>query len=374
MKKAWISLLISLLALTIQAQSIEETLFQAGFENVQVKKEKDTIKIFFEHREFRNPFHSMQYANLLLPQVDSVGKTLIYIPLYHNNPIGSYTPREFNFKALDVEDRAFFRAKNKPFKNYRFHLRVKPDIAARFGYYDHPFETKINLVIDSRIYLAPGLSLQTGILIPIENSLDNQDKSLRLAPSMIHYFTQPFPGHFLGVSAGSFYSDRYGLDFQYRYAPLASPWSFGLESGLTGYHWQNGGIFYTRELKDIYAVADVEYRLPFENLSIKLSGGQFLFEDKGIRTDLIKQYGAVDFGLFVSASEIGSTVGFQFAFSLFPGKIYRGKNLELRTTEEFRWEYSYNNEDPVARKYRLGMPRLSDMLRQYNSGFGKNLN
>lgn len=53
-------------------------------------------------------------------------------------------------------------------------------------------------------------------------------------------------------------------------------------------------------------------------------------------------------------TELGTTVGFQFAFSLFPGKIYRGKNLELRTTEEFRWEYSYNNEEPVAEKYPIG--------------------
>jgi len=358
------------LALGIQAQNIEEILFNAGFENVQVKEEKDTIKLFFEHREFRNPFHSMEYANLLLADEDFEDKILVYIPLYHNTPIAFYTAGDFGFKTLSVEDLSFYKAENKPFKDYRFHLRLNPDIAARFGYYDHPFETKINLILDTRVYLVPGLSLQSGINIPVENSLDNQDKSLRLAPTMLHYFTQPFPGHFIGLSAGSFYSDRYGLDVQYRYALLDSPWSFGLESGLTGYHWQNAGKFYTGDLNDLYAIADVEYRLPFDDLSIRLSAGQFLFEDVGVRADLIRQYGLVDIGLYASLTEIGTTMGFQFAFSLFPGKILRGKNLELRTIEEFRWEYSYNNEEPVARKYRLGMPRLADMLRQYNSDFG----
>ena len=359
------------LALGMQAQHIEEKLYNAGLENVQVKVERDTIKVFFEHREFRNSFHSMEYANLLLADEEFDGKILVYIPLYHNTPIGSYTAGDFDFKALNKDDRKFYKAENNPFKDYRFHFRLNPDIAARFGYYDHPFETKINLILDTRIYLAPGLSLQTGINIPIENSLDNQDKSLRMAPTMLHYFTQPLPGHFIGVSAGSFYSDRYGLDVQYRYARLDSPWSFGLESGITGYHWQNAGKFYTRDLSDLYAIADVEFRLPFDDLSIRLSAGQFLFEDVGARADLIRQYGVVDIGLYGSVTEIGSTLGFQFAFSLFPGNILRGKKLELRTTEEFRWEYSYNNEEPVAKKYRLGMPRLADMLRQYNSVFGK---
>jgi len=370
MKKAWISFLTFFLALGIQAQNIEENLFNAGYENVHLKAGKDTIKVFFEHREFRNPFHSMEYAALLLADEDFDGKILVYIPLYHNTPIGSYIGGDFDFKTLSDEDLTFYKAENHPFNDYRFHLRLNPDIAARFGYFEHPFETKINLILDTRIYLARGLSLQTGIIVPIENSLDNQDKSLRLAPTMLHYLMQPLSGHFIGLSAGSFYSDRYGLDVQYRYAPPDSPWSFGLESGLTGYHWQNAGKFYTSDLNDLYAIADVEYRLTFDDLSIRLSAGQFLFEDVGARADLIKQYGVVDIGLYASLTEIGTTMGFQFAFSLFPGKILRGKKLEIRTIEEFRWEYSYNNEEPVARKYRLGMPRLADMLRQYNSDFG----
>ena len=225
------------------------------------------------------------------------------------------------------------------------------------------------MILDTRIYLAPGLSLQSGISIPVQNNLDAQDMQPRLAPSMLHWFGQPLNSHFIAASIGSFYYDRYGFDLQYRHAPFNSRWSYGLESGLTGFYWMNAGSFYTEDMDNFHAVADVEYRLPFENLTAKLSGGQFLFEDLGARVDLIRQFAAAEIGLHVAATDAGVSGGFQFAFALWPGTIVRTKKLELRTTEEFRWEYSYNNEDPVARSYRIGVPRLDDVLRGYNGKF-----
>jgi hypothetical protein len=373
MRKTWISLVIFCVFCRLNAQNsdIQKLLFAAGFENVQLLEQADTLTIFFEHREFRSPGHSIQYAQLLIK--DLPGKILNWVPIYHNVPIGTYAENGVHFKALGKSQRQFYRANNEPANAYRYHLRLQPDLSARFGYYSDPFQIKFNMVLDSRIYLAPGLSLQTGLLIPVENRLDAQDMKPRLAPSMLHYFAQPWNNHFLAASIGTFYYDRYGFDLQYRYAPPAGRWSFGLETGLTGFYRLNSGSFYAETMQDLYLLGDAEYRLGFENLSLKLTAGQFLFEDKGARIDLIKQYGAVDFGLFFAGTQTGETLGFQFAFSLLPGNVYRNQKLQVRTTEEFRWEYSYNNEELVARRYRIGMPRLSDNLRQYNINFIRHL-
>ncbi|MDX1754304.1 MAG: YjbH domain-containing protein, partial [Salinimicrobium sediminis] len=335
------------------------------------KQENDSLKVFFEHREFRSPYHSMRYAELLLGE--EVEQDLVWIPLYHNTPIGRFDAGSYRFTELSKEDRLFYRQHNSFQEDYRFHFRIHPDFSARFGYYSDPFQIKFNLILDSRIYLAPGLSLQTGVAFPVKNNLDAQDTKLRLAPSMLHYFAQPVNSHFVTLSLGSFYYDRYGFDLQYRYNNLSSPWSFGLETGLTGFYWMTSGSIYSEDVNTLHAIADVEYRLPIENLNLKLSAGKFLFEDVGARVDLIRQFGTVDLGLHISATDAGVTGGFQFAFSFWPGTIVRTKKLELRTTEEFRWEYSYNNEDPVARRYRLGIPRLDDLLRQYNEGFVQSL-
>ncbi|UZH54634.1 YjbH domain-containing protein [Salinimicrobium tongyeongense] len=372
MKTNWISFLLYLLIISGgQAQTIQEKLYAAGFENIQVQKKKDSLNIFFEHREFRSPYHSMHYAGLLLGQENL--KNISWIPVYHNTPVGKYRAGTYEYSGLTQDDRQFYRHHNNFQEDYRFHFRVHPELSARFGYYSDPFQIKLNLILDSRIYLAPGLSLQSGIAIPVQNNLDAQDTRLRLAPSMLHYFLQPVNFHFFGLSLGTFYYDRYGFDLQYRYNNLNSAWSFGLETGLTGFYWMTSGSIYSEDANNLHAIADVEYRLPIENLSLKLSAGQFLFEDLGGRLDLIRQFGTVDLGLHVSATDAGVTGGFQFAFSFWPGTLLRSKKLELRTTEEFRWEYSYNNEEPVARRYRLGIPRLDDVLRQYKSDFIQNM-
>jgi len=362
--------MLCLLGFSTQAQDFKDSLRIAGFENVQIVEAHDSIKVFFEHREFRNPYYSMRFAGLVV-NTKSLEETedVSYIPVYHNIPIGKYNSEDYEYSVLNKDEKEFYNRQNEVFKNYRFSIRIHPEVISRFGFYSDPFQTKFNLNLDTRIYIARGLSVQTGIAVPIVNNLDNQSLQLRPAPSMVHYFNQPWNYNFIAASVGSFYNNRYGLDLEYRHADLSKRWSYGVAGGITGFYWFNGMNLYNEPMDDLYLTADVEYRLPIENLNLKLTAGQFLYKDKGVRLDLIKQFAAAEIGLFASATNAGTTTGFQFAFSLFPGKIIRTRKLEVRTTEEFRWEYTYNNVDPVGQNFRLGMPRLSDVLRQYNQHF-----
>ncbi|GAA4313798.1 hypothetical protein GCM10023164_08970 [Christiangramia aestuarii] len=353
---------------------MEDKLWQAGFENVLIQEQRDSLNVFFENREFRNPGHSIYFAELISGKETEINNTNItWLPLYHNKLVGAYEASSFQLTTISQQQREFFNRNNKPFKNYRFSFRLHPEVVSRFGYYSDPFETKFNMILDTRVYLAQGLSLQTGITIPIVNNLDNHGMKLRAAPTMLHYFTQPWNAHFFSFSAGTFYNDRYGFDLEYRYDQLDSSWSFGFAVGLTGFYRLYGLEYSSEPMDKLYGVVDVEWRTGIENTSLKLSAGQFLYEDRGARLDLIKQFPMAEIGLFAARTDIGTSGGFQFAFSLWPGKIIRGKKLELRTTEEFRWEYTYNNEDPVARQFRIGMPRLSDVLRNYNEAWIKQL-
>ena len=370
MRNSWIKLLFFSFGLFAQAQDLTNTLSKAGFENVLLQTNKDSIDLFFELREFRNPYHSMRFAQLLLENdTTSVYNLHYYVPIFHNTPIGKYNAETLEYLPLTIADKKFYKATNNVFENYRFSVRIHPEVISRFGFYSDPFETKFNLNLDTRIYIARGLSVQTGITIPVSNNLDNQSLELRPAPSMLHYFNKAGTHDFISASLGSFYNNRYGVDLEYRHADLSKRWSYGIAGGVTGFYWFNALNIYSEPLDDVYLTADVEYRLPLENLSLKLTAGQFLYKDKGARLDLIKQFSAAEIGLFVAATDVGTTTGFQFAFALFPGKIVRTKKFEIRTTEEFRWEYTYNNSDPVARNFRIGMPRLSDVLRQYNQNF-----
>lgn len=356
------------------AQELKEALYDEGFESVIVDDKNDTIKIFFELREFRSPYHSMRFANDIASNFLGENQTIEWIPLHHNVPVGKYSSDSYSFNTLSSSDLEFYNRNNKPFKNYRWNIRVRPFVAARFGYYSNPFETVFDGIIDTRVYLAKGLSAQTGITIPIQNSLNNTSMSPRMAPSMLTYFTQIKPGHFANVSFGTYHNDKYGLDVQYRYGLPSKNWSVGFEAGLTGFYYQDGFNDITfSNMSMIHFIADIEYHLPIENLNVRASVGRFIYEDFGGRVDLIKQFGLVDVGLFGTYTQNGATGGFQFAIPIFPGNIFKTKKIQLRTTEEFRWEYTYNNEDRVGLKYRIGAARLVDVLRQYRVDFIQSL-
>ena len=348
----------------LRAQSLVNNLRKAGFEQVHTKALHDTLRVFFEKRSFRFPYHSMEYAELLLDS-NEVRIPVVWIPLYHNRPMGAYRSGDFRYRPLQESERRMFKTFND-LTDYRFHFRLMPDFNARFGYYSDPFQNKTNLILDTRVYLLPGLSLHTGVLFPIHNSLDNQPMNIRPGPTMLSWLGNR-GHHYVAVTAGTYLSARYGLDFQYRYARPDAYLSFGVESTWTGYYaWPVSGL-YTEALKDWTGIADLEYRLPpFPGISIRMSGGQFLTGDRGARVDLIRQWGSVDISFFAAATSAGRNAGFQFIVPIFPGTLVRTRRMEFRTSEEFPWEYSFNNEQTVARRYRLSVPRLSEVTRQYH--------
>ncbi|MFZ9982268.1 MAG: hypothetical protein ACO3FI_09580 [Cyclobacteriaceae bacterium] len=369
-KKTVISLLrISCLLILIPAAFSQESelhkkLFDAGFEQIHFMDQDDTVRIFFEKRNFRFPLHSMQLAELKIHRL--VKKPVVWIPLYHNKPMGTYRQGDYVFRPIRKEENKFFRQHNDLQQGYRFHFRLMPEYNANFGYYSNPYRNKTNLILDTRLYLLPGVSLHAGILFPIRNTLDNQEMNIRPGPIMLTWFGHN-GNHFFNFTAGTFLSARYGFDFQYRFAPLNKNFSFGIESTMTGYYfWPSTGL-YSEQLTELTLIGDLEWRLPgFPMISARASAGRFLFGDKGLRMDLIRQWGMVDISFFASVTTAGENAGFQFIIPLFPGKVLRTRKAEVRTSEEFPWEYGFNNEEIVASRYRLSVPRLSEVVRQYN--------
>ncbi|ACT94564.1 hypothetical protein [Dyadobacter fermentans] len=64
----------------------------------------------------------------------------------------------------------------------------------------------------------------------------------------------------------------------------------------------------------------------------------------------------------------GTTAGFNFAIPIPPGKIAQGRKVRFRTTDEFRWEYSYTRGFRIGERYRTGY-QLDQKLRQYHTDY-----
>ncbi|GAB4033215.1 YjbH domain-containing protein [Spirosoma gilvum] len=336
-----------------------------NFENITV--DSTSNRVYYEQRLYRNPMIGL----LELSQSLARPAATEFVPLFQGVPIAGYQLGDNWQTHLFSPDERKAAAKIVPVGqwHYKFDFRLQPEIVANFGFKEDPFQAKTSLLLQSQLYLTRGLALNFGMLFPITNNYDTQPMNIRPAPIYLNQFLALGRQDFLSASAGFFYSNQYGVNLQYRRANLTKPWSFGLEVSVTGdYYYPERGIYYESMDKPMI-LADVAYRISKRDVTLKLSGGQFLYQDQGVRLDFIRQFYSVDIGIYATKTTKGSTAGFNFAVPIPPGRIAQSRKARLRTTEEYRFEYSYNGQGSnVGLRYRLGY-QLDALLRQYHTDY-----
>lgn len=336
-----------------------------NFENVTI--DANAHRIFFEQRLYRNPAIGL----LELSQALNSDSATEFVPLYQGVPVAGYrlTGAKRTRLLTREERRMIGRAIPYGPGRYKFDFRIQPEVIANFGFKLDPFQTKTSVLLQSQLYLSRGLVLNVGVLFPLTNNYDNQPMNVRPAPVYLNQFLAIDHQNFVSGSVGLFYTNQYGVDIQYRRANLTRPWSFGVEASATGdYYFPERGIYY-ESIRNVMLLADVAYRINKRDVTIKVSGGQYLYQDRGMRLDFIRQLYSVEVGLFATKTTRGSTAGFNFAIPIPPGRLAQSKRLRLRTTEEFRWEYTYNGSGAnVGARFSVGN-QLDALLRQYHEGY-----
>lgn len=338
-----------------------------NYENLTVDSAQH--RVYYEQRLFRNPM--LGITGLIEPMAQQGINE--FVPLYQGVPMAAYRlGSTLTATTLSRSERSDWGRKH-PFdgRRYKFDFRLQPEFIAQFGFREQTVESKTNLLLQSQLYLSRGLVLNWGVLFPIVNHLDNQALNIRPAPTFLNQFLALDGTNFMSLSAGLFYNDQYGFNAQYRHADLTKNWSYGAETSLTGfYFFPESGLYY-QALDQLMMLADVAYRFPQHDVTVKLSGGQFLYKDRGIRIDLIRQLGNVEVGFYATKTVNGGTGGFNFAIPIPPGRIVQTQRFRVRSTEEFRWEYAYTRGYKIASRYKVGY-QLDALLRQYHQSYLQN--
>ncbi|MCH7412042.1 YjbH domain-containing protein [Belliella sp. R4-6] len=364
------------LSFELSAQDIlskyEESLIENGFEQVilNASNDKKEFILYFEHRGLRNPLDALKLAKILADEFDVPIKN--YIPLHLGVALGNFMYDGKDFVGVDLVDtnkRELSYAYNA--NKYKFNFYMVPEIQSRFGYFEQPVQSKINWIVGTTFNLGQGFGLHTGILVPLLNNLDNQERNVRLAPTFLSTFSNFLSFHYFTSYTGLFYNDRYGINLQYRYGDPSKLWSLGWELALTGLYVLPSSGFYFEGFNDEMVLVDFEYYFPKEMLTLKVQGGQFMAFDRGVRLDLIRQYGAVDVGFYGVKTQNGTNAGFMFHLPLIPRKLFRSKKIELRMSESFRWSYFFSNEGNIGSRIKSGH-MLSDITRQHRHLFIRN--
>lgn len=367
-QRVWgIGILVVMLLMSTLVTSAQKRNVLLDFENLSIDSSQQDVS--YEQRLYRNPIIGLLELN---PLVASKG-IHTFLPLYQGMPMARYrlgqTLETQPFTKQTLKD----WLKKHPFdsRRYKFDFRIQPEFIAQFGYREQTVESKTNVLLQSQLYLSRGLVLNWGVLFPIVNQLDNQPLNIRPAPTFINQFLPIDGKNFLSLSAGLFYNDQYGVNAQYRHSDLTQNWSYGLEASYTGlYYFPPNGIFY-ESLRQLMVLADVAYRIPQRDITIKLSGGQYMYQDRGVRLDVIRQLGSVEIGFYAQKTVNGGTGGFNFAIPIPPGRIVQTQRFRLRSTEEFRWEYAYTRGYNIGSRYKVGY-QLDALLRQYHNSYLQN--
>lgn len=336
-----------------------------SYENLSWDKQKGWIR--FDQRIYRNPYNAIYELNNA--SGDSVFNR--FELLFQGASVGIYqltdSTLDYDPARPALKTRLSFKSLASHLARYKFDFWLQPVFAARFGYRFKPVESNTSLLLNTQLMLWPGMSLTGGILFPLTNDMDNRPGIVRPAPIYLNQFWHR-GNNWLSLTAGTFHNDRYGVNVQYRKANLAKPWSFGLEAGLTGiYYYPVGGIYY-ESMSEKLLLADVAYRFSKSDVTLKLSGGQFLHRDRGLRLDFVRQFTNVEIGFYAMKTRNGSTAGFNFAIPVPPGKIAQSQLFRIRTADEFRWEYSYTRGYKIGERYRMGY-QLDQKLRQFHRGY-----
>jgi hypothetical protein len=322
----------------------------------------DSGVVVYEQRLYRNPL-----VGMLLLSRELADSTATYVPLFQGVPVAGYRMKNGRLSTSMLEE----QQAAIPFsaKRYLLDWWIEPLYRANYGNFNHPIESKTSILLNTQVYIRKGLVIQGGIVFPIINDLDTQTKSVRLGPVFANQFMSLGKSQFLSISAGMFYNDRMGLSVQYRKADLNKPWSYGVEGAVTRFYYiQNQVDLLHGIINDVNLLADVSYRIAKWDMLCKLTAGQFMYKDKGLRFDLVRQFSTVDIGFFVIKTGNGSNLGFNFSIPLFSDAILKTRNARLRFANEFKYEYNYTRGYQIGERFRTGYS-LEEKLRQYHHDY-----
>ncbi|MGH7451164.1 MAG: YjbH domain-containing protein [bacterium] len=376
------------------ADSLKSQLIQKGFENVAVIWADKNVTVTYENRIYRHEVRGIQEvlwlalplakeatAITLIPQNRKIPLGAITVPVKGRQTLSNGHSSNEDFAAamhvtLDV-DSIWGKIKAIPQANSssgKFEIVIHPQFIAQFGNYDDPVKSQINLVPEINAFLWKGMSLSAQLIIPLQNELEEEGNDWR--PGLLT-LSQTFRlprNYFLAATMGYFTRQRYGFDLEIKKYLIDGKASLGANVGYTGHASYLKGAWYYSTIDILTALVDAEYRVSPFDLIMRATYGKFLYQDRGGRLDVLRQFGELDIGFFVSKTQIGTNGGFNFAIPLFPPKYLPTGSLRIRPASYFPWEYRYWGiweSGASGYRYKTGN-RLNDFMQRINPDYVKN--
>jgi hypothetical protein len=388
------------------SDGINEILRSCGFRNVAVLTAGDNIFITYENYDYRfepdainavlkkvfsvisgNPHFKVL---ILIPQRQQVPVIAIVVPLNkyaegEGKEIKSGNLKEEIRITAEIED-YWGRLKLLPKNNSsisNLDISIEPRLRFQLGDYDYPFKYQFSLLPELSTSLWKGMRLSYQLFIPVINS-HYVDKFNYLGPGLVtlnQFFRLP-EGILANLTVGYFSRNRYGIDLEAGKYFFNDKIFFSFNAGFTGYaaflKKGSAGISLDTVQHATFEYGALDYLtyrgsiscMPgIYDLSLDITFGRYLYNQKAIEIFLNRQFNEYDFSLIVSLTREGANFGFGMRIPVYPPKYLSNKKIRIRPSEYFN--YSYLATGNFTYYYETGN-KFYSWIKNFNPYFVKN--
>ncbi len=392
LKHIILSLTFFFILLSVKASNheyIAHWLKNEGFENIQINEINDTLILSYENRIFRHEAAALAY--IIKNITDFHKNTLIILPKYLNITMlqlriekqdfvnyqkNRISPQEFAEKIIYSLATDHYKSEGQSTNSSLFKADVllEPKLSFQLGNYDRPIQALIELAPTLQIQLRRGLQVNTQILIPLFNNLRSME-GVTVRTGMIN-LSQNFKlpdNFFVTASAGIFTYDRLGVDLKTKKYFLNGHLAISTQMSYTTWtelaHEINNRYFN----KDNYFIGRIgaEYRYAKYDLLIGASYGSFLYQDKGWRFDIYRQFNELIIGFVGIKTTDDYNAGFYLSIPLMPRKNKQIKKIRLRPSHYFKSGYNFRGSTYTGKNYSTGN-NIINRSREFNPYYIKN--
>jgi hypothetical protein len=349
------------------ADGIVRLLTSRGFSNAGAVVDGQRLWVTLENTRYRDTRRALdEAAALLLPMLGDA-RELVLVPTRDGVMLGKsvYSAAE----GPDLAERGgaasgslslagvppeLISAERAGRSFGRVDVVVHPWFEAAFGDYDNPIRSRGGVAPEVRVPLRTGLSLSAQVLFTLQDDLPTGESRVRPGLVTLNQAVRLPRNVFVVAAAGLFTPNRYGADLHARaYSPDAR-WFAGGEVATTGLASFAREEWRLAPAAERTALAEAGWRSTRQGLTVQGTAGTFLRDQKGVRMDVVRQFGEVDLGWFVTHTGQGTNAGATLRIPLGVAKHPRPGPLRVRLADAFHWEYRYYGFVPGGRRFRTG--------------------
>ena len=238
---------------------------------------------------------------------------------------------------------------------FKVDIVVYPEISLKNLVITQVYQVLFNLSPAIEVSFWKGMKLTAQMVFPIYNDGYSINDS-KIHPRVIalsQSFRVPWKGRtFARISAGLFYSDRYGVDLKAKH--IFSDARFWAEGRLsyTGPGGYEGFKFHYGNLSRITWSLGGSFYLPLFNTQFSLKAEKYLLEEKGVRFDIIRHFRYCSIGFYaMTAQHAHKNGGFRFQIALPPYR-YKRKWVRVTPSKQMGMAYNAGNERYYYKSFR----------------------